>query len=89
VTGGKCSDRGIPRCFDLTEVDDLEGWDEEFPSRRLRFLRKQKRIRILGSILGQLVESRLKVRFYTDLTFFERVQNAHEDTPRIGPCIRD
>jgi hypothetical protein len=62
---------------------------EEVSSRRLRVFGEEKRTRILGDILGELVKNRFEVRFYMELMFFEGVQNTHQDATGIGACIRN
>jgi hypothetical protein len=46
---------------------------EKVSSRRLRIFGEEKRTRILGDILGELVKNRFEVRFYMELMFFEGV----------------
>ena len=58
-------------------------------SRRLGYFREEKGIRVLGGILGKLVQDRFEMVFDVEPVFLHRVYDAHEYAAGVGTRIRD
>lgn len=63
----------MDRSFDFIETYAFEMEVEETCSGRSRVLGKEEGVRVLGGILGQLVQYRFEMGFYVEPMFFQRV----------------